>query len=547
MTIQEKVDDLLLPALEAALDARAAQNFECHLRGHVGYVLSFYAFSLHVASDTGDDADQVRALRESCFDSSRARTFLTRFVISAEGSAHVQLMDPEGEIDLEQDVSVVAIATLYGEEMDLETTIVSDIKIEIDSVDIDGDGDDECEEARFEKEIQNHFDALLIDWIHRVETVQDKHNSWHDSKRLHSMITENYFEKELAEKVCAGSPEDLAFGWTYRTNWASDNRHWFKISDGSGKESSAAFIRSIHCFRPGDRFFLIIDMNCRFESASVPDVSLTVKEIVVEKNLIIYPENLSRDVQRMPHEITTRIKAELEKREGLQVAQPYASRFRKHYSSAQLQRLLITRCIMNFGGLYLTDIDAVGISRCGQIQMIEFKRKTAAQGKDWYAAVPDPEPWNRLAEYRSRIKSLREELPSKMELKRAHNEGQRYQLVRKGDALVQAQLAEHSKWAKRPPELIFGLDDSHASNVALCCAGGMLYTHLVWESSCMRADELLDENLKPLTQPVLLCLDILPEHFCGLTKTNGVKSGTYDHGVRFQVTIRKEEFKPVRE
>ncbi|WP_139165630.1 hypothetical protein [Chromobacterium amazonense] len=97
----------------------------------------------------------------------------------------------------------------------------------------------------------------MIDWIHRVEHDLDK---CQPTKRLHSLVTEIYFEQHLSMSSSLNLPSAIAFGWIKRYNREKQFTEWFKIASQDSipkKQPSLRFIKEMAFHQPQDRFYLI--------------------------------------------------------------------------------------------------------------------------------------------------------------------------------------------------------------------------------------------------------------------------------------------------
>jgi hypothetical protein len=212
----------------------------------------------------------------------------------------------------------------------------------------------------------------------------------------------------------------------------------------------------------------------------------------------------------------------------------------------ELERLLITRCLMNFGGLYLTDIDAVGRTAEGQLEFIEFKRKDAARGRDAYKAIPAPSAESASWVYLEQAAQLRKRFnPLPRELKGAGKD-ESSKKIRQAKADLNRHLAQSGCWQKAAECDCFGLDESHARTVQLAAIADMGYRYIIWNSSESDPNKLFTGELLPSEAQDLVFMLVKPRHFDRITKTVGPDSGTYTSKIRFQLLIPvQDNFRPL--
>lgn len=387
------------------------------------------------------------------------------------------------------------------------------------------------------------FDDFLIAWIHRVETPigrKARTDSDGPGKRLPGLITEAYFERALGQRLWRGMPTEFSPGWAYRTEFGSDRRSWFKLSDGTSCELNHAFVRQLLACRPADQFFIVrASLNGQLHEG-VPAIRFELQRTDGDRGAS------SRLDQSNAKDLAASIQQEVEKallaRSGLVWDERIAHRFRG-FDTHSLQQLLFMRCLMNFGKLYLTDVDAIARTEAGQLEFIEFKRKTPAVGKDAWQVVPTPHGDAAAEFYIKQAEQLGgrfNPLPADF-AQLSTSEKKKTMLAANRE--LNAYLRSSSSWQQATPCLGFGLDLSHVRNVQLADAVGMNYRYIIWNSDLRSPDELFrDDDLVPRHEQTLLSLLVRPQHFDRLTKTVGEDSGTYTGKLRFQLVIPMENF-----
>lgn len=365
----------------------------------------------------------------------------------------------------------------------------------------------------------------LIDWLHKVES--DPKDVRKVSKRLPSIVSELYFEHRLSSRQDLGLHAPFSFGWTVRYDRKSKTRHWFKVSERDEEISpdqrelntrhqiNKAFTSAIANVNGGDRFFIVIH-EVKMDEGNKPLVTLNILEIeiafgaVKKKDDQSYADNLGK-------EITELVNNALQERvvcEPAQTITPWLSTMKL----PSLRRLLATRCFMNFSHLYLTDIDAVGLSHLGQLQVVEFKRKGPARGVG-YRLVTSPDSTSGISRYLKEI----------MVLKSISPENIREKL---GDTTYVTKVVSDC----------FGLDTSHAKNADLCNRAEITYRYLIWNTTETDPEKLFTTELKPKNASEFFVLDVAPSHIDKISMTFGDDSGTYTSDTRFQLMISVDKF-----
>ncbi|WPN49163.1 hypothetical protein [Pseudomonas sp. P8_241] len=355
----------------------------------------------------------------------------------------------------------------------------------------------------------------LIDWIHRVEFDPKK---LLDNKRLPSIVTEIYFENYLSKRNELECSEELSFGWAYvKQKKGSLDRFWFKISDGNAIDKiSCAFIKAVQKGNRRDIFFSVIPQVSLCED--IPDIAWKVYEITIQANggVGYFYNEMAKNYQRM---LNKNVRSALFKLRVCDASEGWdISGWLANESTERLKRLFSMRCMMNFFGIYLSDLDAVGINKEGRVEVLEFKRKSPTQGVR-YEALPNAMNVVGLDLYLSRIIYFKT-----MKLSFAK------------------EFADRLRWVEHTDVPGFGLDVSHANNVELCNRIDVDYRYIVWKSATREPTGLLSFEWVPLVKLDVRVLNVSTKDFDGLTSTKGGDSGTYTDRTRFQVVIPVSSF-----
>ena len=352
----------------------------------------------------------------------------------------------------------------------------------------------------------------LIAWIHRAETpLKESHNNL--GKRLDAIVIEIFFENYLLRSRVLPWPKLLSFGWAYGyADYQRRHKRWFKVSEGSGqgKVVSREFARQTLSAYPEDQLFLLQPGVSL--SGPLPEISWNVTEIVLNSENRLEMKHSSA-AKKIESQLTKNTTAALERRIE---AQPNdtISNWLSHESTRELERLFSTRCLMNFGEQYLTDIDAVGLDDDGELEIIEFKRKDPAKGKKYKPVFNTENPPPSLEQYFSIIDSL-ESAPENFEIELNNTRNWEYH---------------------RTPS--FGLDSSHLRTLQLCLAAKIRYRYAIWNSSIKKPSELLSFDFEPLNSIDICSCHLTASCFTGISFTKGKDSGSYTPRPRFQLMTR---------
>lgn len=355
----------------------------------------------------------------------------------------------------------------------------------------------------------------LINWLHRVEAPINKQKHSLD-KRLKGIVTELFFEKYLPGSTGVSWPGMLSFGWAYGySDRSRTRRRWFKISEGhrDGKVVGCKLLRQILSASPSDEFFLLQPVVSL--SDALPSITWNVGEITLTKGLSLRYDRTTT-AQVLESQLDDRTTNALKERAQLPVIETI-SPWLTHENHQELERLLCTRCLMNFGGFFLTDIDAVGITDEGGLEFLEFKRKYPAGGLKYTRASTVGGPTS-IDQYLAMVESS--------ELKGAG---------------LRAELRNGERWK---PHFIssFGLDTSHVRTVQLCLRADIKYQYIIWNSHVTELSDLLSFDFRPVADIRLETHYMTSGCFSAISFTEGKDSGTYSRNRRFQAMIPVESF-----
>ncbi|WP_150790747.1 hypothetical protein [Pandoraea iniqua] len=355
----------------------------------------------------------------------------------------------------------------------------------------------------------------MIDWIHRVE--HDRRTG-KISKRLPSIISELFFETVLCKSLEFHLPRNLNFGWNFNRNPKDGSRTWFKFSENTDHPSTSEnFIKSIKTININDEFF-VVQQRVTITN-NIPSIGWKIREISIlpEGYVKRYATDRAKDFEK---KITQRVTEALLTLRAINTSpgKSTVEDWLRTLPDNTLERLLATRCFMNFAGLFLSDVDALGVDPDGRLVLLEFKRKTPAMGTR-YRALRQAGEDGGLDLYLSRIAALGKDREA-----------------------LQRALKDANAWSAIESNPGFGLDTSHVGTFDLCSRADIKYRYVIWNSSGQHPRELLAPDWKPIDDIDLRTADLTGDAFDGLTYTIGGDSGSYTKNVRYQLVIPVDRF-----
>lgn len=383
----------------------------------------------------------------------------------------------------------------------------------------------------------------LIDWIHRVEVAKEPEgkDASEEKKRLYGLVTEAYFERALRLGMWQGVSGEFATGWSYRTDWSGCSRSWLKLSDGRSQLLNQAFVARILEVRPADRFFTVRATLSVPSSGGLPAIGWEAQGVDGAGSAKTRLDQ--KEALKLGKSIGRNVKDALEARRSLEHAGEIAHWLRL-LDEKTLERLLVTRCLMNFGDLYLTDIDAVARAPSGQLEFVEFKRKSPARGQDAWKLVPAPADESAARVFLEHTAQLDKRF-NPPDLRRLGRD-ERHRALNDALERLGQHLQASSRWQQADEYPGFGLDESHVRNVQLAARADMTYRYIIWNSDENDPDKLFGEDMVPRDTEKFVYMLVRPRHFDRITKTSGRKSGTYTRKIRFQLLIPVgDNFRPL--
>ncbi|WP_157374663.1 hypothetical protein [Burkholderia ubonensis] len=375
--------------------------------------------------------------------------------------------------------------------------------------------------------------AWLTDWIHRIEEYACTKDDL-KFKRIHAIVLELCFERVLSKTERLGLPHDLAYGWSYCMPYGGNSRHWFLIwrdftDQGDQGSINLPALRNINRTfatallnnRPNDKIFTVsfrIDQTKNYEN--VPLLNWKFIEFEIRGHSIERCDDQST-AERYEKSVTENVESGVNAAHSIHT-QTNISSWLRGLDGSSLRHLFATRCFMNFSGLFLSDIDGIGVDQYGHGIVVEFKRKTPARGYVLTPVRPSTENMS-LGSYIDLIRELKQ-LDKETRSKRIGDETHfRKETSARG---------------------FYGLDESHFMNVRLCDDIGFAYRYVVWHSGTSDAAALVRPDFHPIEKPRLESYIVTPNCFAGFSKTDPKDSGSYSKRTRFQLMINASKFIP---
>ncbi|MBR7997254.1 hypothetical protein KDX08_32865 [Burkholderia cenocepacia] len=375
--------------------------------------------------------------------------------------------------------------------------------------------------------------AWLMGWIHRIEEYACTKDDL-KFKRIHAIVLELCFERVLSKTERLGLPHDLVHGWSYCTPYGGNSRHWFLISRDLTNQSDRSsiypqvfrtvnrtFATTLLRSRPNDKVFVVsFRIDQTINHANTPCLNWKFVECELHGNLIDRCDDQST-AKRYESSVTENVESGINSAYSIRTQTDIRS-WLQGLDGPSLRRLFATRCFMNFSGLFLSDIDGIGIDQHGQGTVIEFKRKMPARGYVLTPVRPSPEnvPLGSYVDLIRELKQLDKETRSQ-------------------------RLSDETRFIKeKSARGFYGLDESHFMNVRLCDDIGFTYRYIVWHSGTSDAVELVRPDFHPKARPSLESHIVTPTCFAGFSKTDSKDSGSYSNKTRFQLMIAASKFRP---
>lgn len=343
-------------------------------------------------------------------------------------------------------------------------------------------------------------------------------------KRLEGILQEQFFERSLVPKMEDGTT--FSFGWVRTWCKKSKRRVWCHIIDRDNppKDSvtSARFTEFLanNCGEP------LVKIKAGLKAESNKLVGLDIDVLEYKDNRWQPSMEYEALVEGCLHD-----KGWLS-RWSVNHKIPQENRpFRDHFealTAAELNRLLVTRVLLNNGIGYPVDIDAVFL-RNGAFGVVEYKRKDPMQGH--FAFVEQPPDMENF------LTNLKKDFINFLSTNDAMERESRinYETVRKYFWMFIQRDHRGRLISQYEKESCFGLDVSHFRMAEFCKKLGMHYRYLIWNHARPgEGESLLSEELLPvLEDEQLLFLTNKSRYLVvdGLNLTIGNDSGSFTGNV----------------
>ncbi|WP_145979469.1 hypothetical protein [Ramlibacter tataouinensis] len=265
--------------------------------------------------------------------------------------------------------------------------------------------------------------------------------------------------------------------------------------------------------------FFLLRPSLTWDSDALPVTTWRVQELV-SCGTRLGTRSDTDDARSINIQIEKAINQRLSNRAALDIPSPLSDLL-GNVPCADLRRLFLTRCFMNFSGFKLTDLDGVCEFPAG-LAVVEFKRKDMTSGNDAWEHIRISKNQSIIKQYKKLWEKLPQEANSRDDVRNA--------------------FRSDSDWRRLPGRGI-GLDGSHLTTVRLCNEAGIKYHYVVWLHGKTQPQDLLDEHLQARHAQTLLLLTVNgDDDFDRTTFTNADDSGAWDKNVRYQLVIPEGRF-----
>jgi hypothetical protein len=381
-------------------------------------------------------------------------------------------------------------------------------------------------------------DRALAKWLARQIVALEQ-----GPKRLPALVMELCLSQYLLPVSAKGiGISDFACGWFH--TGAGEARHWFRVFirprpvPGESVQPLLLCPAEKRCAgqlaKLGHRFFAIgVQPLAAPEGNPAPSLELTMGEwLDLEGSPRTSSPLAAAYLDDLKETVNKGISEKLGKRKQsgagrADTASDTVVALLAAQTPEDLQLLLATRCIMNFGFATPVDADALAIDGSGNAVLLEFKRKYPSKRR--FTLKGGSGSGSEIMQLALVAEAAVRELGKNP----AAGKDQFNELA--------AREGLTKEWGRG-----YGLDMSHLRTLMVCAEAGIAYRYLVWDSSNetaagngntrwgFRPEKLLHPSLEPLSWPVLKWRDITVADVAGITCTDGEKSGAFTRGVRIQ-------------
>ncbi|NTW80048.1 MAG: hypothetical protein HGB32_07865 [Geobacteraceae bacterium] len=345
-------------------------------------------------------------------------------------------------------------------------------------------------------------------------------------QRLQGLVSELSFEKFFSQKVFS---EKISYGWFSKVrNSTNDQRDWYKVAVTSYNLSDAEKKLVDKLSRNGHRFFII---HPTISIGSPPGIKLELTQYM-HGRYGAWPKVKNNELVRRTESLEKKIVKKLKEFSG-KISKKEGKDWLITLAISDLEILFATRCLLDFGIEYATDVDGIYYDSAEEkLNFIEFKRKDPAHR---YFSLLNT---STISQYRVKSKEYSEILIDRIRLA-SGDEIERLRSQQEQE--INNKLNDSTVWNKTVDEC-FGLDLSHITNVELCEKNSIKYNYVIWNHSRGKLNTLFDMKFKPKDNPEVLLKVVAVEDLRGMHFTIGKKSGSFTDDPRFQMMIPKDLF-----
>ncbi|MEQ5833824.1 hypothetical protein [Marinobacter sp. NFXS9] len=340
-------------------------------------------------------------------------------------------------------------------------------------------------------------------------------------KRIEGILQEQFFERSLVPRMKEGT--SFSFGWA-RTGGQWEPTTWWKIIDSDNPHddslANAKFIEFLTqtC---GEK---VIEVHACLKAKSEKTVGLDV-------NVLEYRDGQISPSKAYQDKVEFRLKKKgWVNRNYTESKIPRDNEaYRKHFealSEQELNRLLVTRILLNNGLGYPVDIDVV-FSRNEAFGVVEYKRKDPMYGHfPFIQHRSETESFLRLLQ-----KDFRDYLSEQDPLKGQNEPELDYETARE---YLWSFIKDDDRWinvSEYIEEPCFGLDLSHLKTAEFCRTHGLHYRYLIWNHASPKPGKsLLSTKLIPHLPDEKVLFQTYKNRALvveGLNLTIGIDSGSF--------------------
>jgi len=353
---------------------------------------------------------------------------------------------------------------------------------------------------------------IISEMLHRMDA----------GKRLEAIVTELVFRRTYGYSELSPA---ATYGWMTTDSSCAERRKkfgrdWY-ICAKSVNEIASCTSALINAFERKDyRFFLVTDIVIHNSAGTVE-----FRVLKLENNEGGVQAYLDKAITA---DLMEKVNARVRRVHGQAAISTWSILpYLQHVESDELLSLYTSRCLMDFGLDFPTDIDAVDVSS-GKLIVYEFKRKDPSDS--YYM----PNSHVSLPSYGKYFENVKKSL--------LNNQGNSTRNDTHSELITNHNATFYEMQC-------YGLDyRSHVKNFITCNFNGVVYRYVIWNRSQDPIPEMVAPNLFPLGSFILMQADLKPASFAGFNFTEPRKSGDVQKKriTRFQCMVPKSHFTPAQ-